>query len=521
MPRRKLHKLLQQSSVAQYPTAKDQFFVFVFYLALALITQSVFKTITVWPAAGVALAAVLIFGARIWPSIAVATFVSVLAYFAELGQSPISTPQLLINLMTVIGNTLAALAALRISGRVKSMGESFANFSWLTRKFFSAVILFGFVSAVFGVGAYWLIGQPWNVGFVPALASWAISNIVGAIVIAPVLMTLRLEGVTLRRARELRPHVLATLLLLILMWTIFGPGQTFIPPVFHQPSFVLFPLLFVALTRGQTFTYFFLALTFFSVWLGTSHGYGPFLDSHEEMINASMQAFIGSSVVVILLVQALFLEQRRLFSEQRRMRECWTENLENTNRQLEQKVAERTRELSAANRKLEALSNTDGLTQLANRRRFDKVLEAEIFRLRRSGAPLSLIMLDVDFFKKFNDTHGHVAGDECLRQVGALIKSLVNRPTDLSARYGGEEFAVILPETNSEGALAIAERLRRGIAGLAIPHAASSVAKHVTASLGVVTVIPNIALSATELVKLADTQLYQAKQNGRNRIAAQ
>jgi diguanylate cyclase (GGDEF)-like protein len=210
------------------------------------------------------------------------------------------------------------------------------------------------------------------------------------------------------------------------------------------------------------------------------------------------------------------------------------QELVHINRSLENRIDERTRELTLlsqelqaqslalkeANAQLSLLSYRDGLTQLANRRSFDETLEAEFQRLRRRKAPLSLIMLDIDYFKNFNDTHGHVAGDECLRRVAEIIGITINRVPDTAARYGGEEFAAILPETNAQGAAALAERLREGIANLAIRHSASSVADYVTVSLGVVTVITTDIASSVEIVKLADEQLYLAKSTGRNRVVA-
>ena len=188
--------------------------------------------------------------------------------------------------------------------------------------------------------------------------------------------------------------------------------------------------------------------------------------------------------------------------------------------QLEQRVAERTSELQQANARMALLSRTDSLTGLPNRRRFDEVLESEHTRLHRSGMPLSLIMIDVDYFKLFNDTYGHVSGDDCLRQIATVIASLVQRAPDLPARYGGEEFAIILPETEAQGATALAERIRAGIEQQAIPHKASSVLDCVTVSLGVITVQATDLPVASEAVKLADAQLYQAKASGRNRVVA-
>ena len=174
--------------------------------------------------------------------------------------------------------------------------------------------------------------------------------------------------------------------------------------------------------------------------------------------------------------------------------------------------------LAASNRKLESLSNTDGLTGIANRRHFDDVLAREYARHARSGAKLSLILLDIDYFKAFNDSYGHIAGDECLQKIAKVIADCAARPADLAARYGGEEFACILPETDRTGALVIAEKIRMDIMALAIPHQKSQVAACVTASLGVETVQCRTGGSALEILVQVDELLYCAKSSGRNRI---
>ncbi|MBN1276202.1 MAG: diguanylate cyclase [Deltaproteobacteria bacterium] len=173
--------------------------------------------------------------------------------------------------------------------------------------------------------------------------------------------------------------------------------------------------------------------------------------------------------------------------------------------------------LQEANRKLQYLAIIDGLTQLANRRRFDECLEQEWKRLKREEAPLSLIMCDVDFFKLYNDTYGHQLGDDCLRSVAEAIRQSVKRSTDLAARYGGEEFGVILPNTNKEGALHTAEVIRNEIKQIKIVHSQSKVSRYVTLSLGISTMIPSQGLSPEALVKEADKALYTAKEQGRDR----
>jgi len=182
----------------------------------------------------------------------------------------------------------------------------------------------------------------------------------------------------------------------------------------------------------------------------------------------------------------------------------------------ERKQAEQA--LAQLTSSLESLSITDSLTGLANRRHFDDVLHTEYGRHLRSGGELSLILLDIDHFKAFNDTYGHLKGDDCLREVGRVLRETVSRAADLPARYGGEEFACILPETDRNGAVMIAEQIRRGIEALAIPHSGSSAAAYVTASLGVVTAECVSGVSPQEILAQADELLYQAKASGRNRI---
>ncbi len=177
-------------------------------------------------------------------------------------------------------------------------------------------------------------------------------------------------------------------------------------------------------------------------------------------------------------------------------------------------------ELKRARDRLAQLAITDGLTQIANRGHFDETLAREYARLARRGEKLALILIDIDSFKMFNDTYGHIAGDDSLRAVARVVDGAASRPADLAARYGGEEFACILPDTDLDGARRIAERIASGIADLAIEHAGSDVADHVTASIGVAAVTCTPDRSPLNVVATADEQLYAAKSNGRARIEA-
>jgi len=180
----------------------------------------------------------------------------------------------------------------------------------------------------------------------------------------------------------------------------------------------------------------------------------------------------------------------------------------------ERKLAEIA--LAESNRKLELMTNEDGLTKISNRRHFDAMLAYERNRHARSGATLSLIMLDIDFFKKYNDTYGHVKGDECLQAVAQTVARCLKRPTDLAARYGGEEFVCLLPDTDVLGAVSLAESIRKAVMQCGIPHAASRAASVVTVSIGVVSCTCQESTTPELIVQRADEQLYLAKNEGRN-----
>jgi diguanylate cyclase (GGDEF)-like protein len=184
----------------------------------------------------------------------------------------------------------------------------------------------------------------------------------------------------------------------------------------------------------------------------------------------------------------------------------------------ERELLEATHQLMKANQVLERLSLLDGLTEIGNRRYFDIYLDREWKRAVRENKPLSMLFIDIDHFKAFNDTYGHQQGDECLKQVAGCLNKALKRPGDFLTRYGGEEFAAILPDTDVDGAVFQAEIMCSNIEDLAIPHTGTSVSDRVTISIGVASVIPCSNLDSSALIASADQALYKAKQAGRNRL---
>lgn len=241
---------------------------------------------------------------------------------------------------------------------------------------------------------------------------------------------------------------------------------------------------------------------------------------------------VGSAIGVILLSIALadrlnqekkraFEAQQRLLLEERKARMAQEKSLriqQEANTLLEHRVQERTRDLESLNDQLRELSATDALTGLKNRGHFDRAFSSAVVKAYRFSQPLSLLLLDIDHFKKFNDTYGHLVGDDCLQMVANCIREYVTRPQDLAARYGGEEFVVMLPDTPEEGAMRVAEKIRCQIeeTGFRV----SDEVLQLTVSIGLCAVCPSQADATKDIFSRADEALYEAKGRGRNRVVA-
>jgi diguanylate cyclase (GGDEF)-like protein len=227
----------------------------------------------------------------------------------------------------------------------------------------------------------------------------------------------------------------------------------------------------------------------------------------DEALGAWWSQSKQSAVVVLLLSGLLLVLGRRLINH--------------INRRIsaEQALMDSRSRLLELNQTLEVLASEDKLTGLANRRRFDAFLDVEFQRAKRSGLPLSLILIDVDFFKRYNDHYGHLAGDECLKNISRLIQACVGRPGDMVARYGGEEIAVVLPNTDEAGARRVAEAIRHDIERAGLPHQGSPLGMITVSAGGATCLGADETCHQERLIELADQALYAAKSAGRNRTA--
>ena len=291
---------------------------------------------------------------------------------------------------------------------------------------------------------------------------------------------------------------------------------------------LVFPVCVLAIALGlhrwlngyQPARYFVLAWTAFLVAIAyySLGKFGLFERTQFSEYAVQVGAVLEAVLFAFALADRMSTQRKSFIAAQRRALELQRA----ANEQLEHNVEERTQELrhamdelGLANRRLQALTMQDGLTGIRNRRYFDDKLGKEWQRAVRSRNPLALLLIDIDYFKSFNDKYGHLAGDECLKRVARVIEETVTRPSDSVARYGGEEFAVVLPDTSTEGAMHVAENIRRAVERLQISF--EGTVTHVSVSIGAAVVIPEEHREAHILIAVADQALYSAKSSGRNR----
>ena len=351
---------------------------------------------------------------------------------------------------------------------------------------FLGVAVVGATALTSALGASWTLlfvnAGPWWMLF----RTWYLGDVLGMAIIAPLVFILQRPGffVVLERQR-----LLDTLLLLMVpaLATIMVFSQSRDPLIFF-----IFPALLLVVFRlgfpGTVLSIFVIALISISF---TISGHGPLmLISDSNLLHRIVieQIFLAVALFTCFPVAALLEERKEL------------------------EVS-----LQKSERRYRELANADALTGLANRRGFDERLEEEWNRAKQIGQPLALILIDVDLFKSYNDIYGHIGGDTCLRCIARVIAGTLQRPTDVAARFGGEEFAVILPNTELETAVIVAESVRQAVITMNLPHSGNPNGIQ-TISVGVAAGVPHESVSVTSLLTTSDHALYRAKYLGRNRV---
>lgn len=289
-------------------------------------------------------------------------------------------------------------------------------------------------------------------------------------------------------------------------------------------SLLILVVSLICAVKRQRSAYFFLAAFSFLFGAITIAALSSLSTLPLSITNTETAIQFGSALEMLLLAFALAdrynvirQEKEKAQADLLHTQQLLLKNMKSSEQILEMRVAERTAELQIANNKLETLSMTDGLTGIANRRHFDEVLDNEWHRANRQNQPLALALIDVDWFKKYNDYYGHQMGDECLKIVAKVLATTICRTGDLVARYGGEEFAFITPATNETTALYLANKLCEAFRTLALPHKMSAFG-YVSVCVGVAVIIPQEGLGSDMLIKNADNALYRAKTLGRNQV---
>lgn len=454
----------------------------------------------IWLPSGITLAAILLFGSKVFFGIAFGSIMGLINYSSSLQSF---THIILINTACILANYLQPLLIKLLIQKYANMRTLFTSIRGVT-----CFILFSSLMAVLApiivvnTAVYiklYSANNYWNYFF----TMWS-SGALAHIIFAPIFLIPTIHPVT--KKNPLPRKIKALIIIFIFLSTMLISWLTFWKSNALEYLFLLL-LIISVFTLGKKFSIIMVVIVSCVTIIATMLGFGPFVKQSANQSLLLLQSFIGVFAVTCLILSAIIDEKQRA-----------TNTLEAILANLENSVKERTAELQKVNDELSRLAHLDGLTQIANRRQFDDYLVKEWKRHLRKQEFLALILIDIDYFKRYNDCYGHQGGDNCLIEVAQTITKTLKRPMDLATRYGGEEFAVILPNTKPEGALVVAEHIREAVFLLKIPHIASTVSQYVTLSLGVASLIPTPEMSWEDLISIADRALYQAKHQGRNRI---
>ncbi|MFT7559437.1 MAG: diguanylate cyclase (GGDEF)-like protein [Flavobacteriales bacterium] len=451
----------------------------------------------IWLPSGVALAACIVWGRQVWPAIWFGSFAVNTPYLLDFNAAfPWSQAIITGGLAATVNTRVQALYAHNLYQRYVGTGGLTSTSKVLLFVFkvilFPCVINISLLTALYSATGYvnfdhsvFLLGLPklWLIGVV--------ADFHGYFVIVPIAMcyVAAKQQVLCGPSRQEQGWAIIGFIVIVSSCLLFTPSSVYL---------LMAVGVLVSLRQGIARAGIFVLAVSLVLTFITVQGVGPFNGGNPEESFVSLLTFVFGLGFPVYLIAADRSELGRAYQH------------------LESKVVERTKNLNEVNKQLECLSLTDALTGVANRRAFDMALSREWSLGLRTSSSLTLMMIDIDKFKEYNDHYGHAQGDECLKTLAASLANVVRRPADILARYGGEEFSVLLPTTTN--GLEFATKLQAAVEDLGIPHNSSSVLPVVTVSIGVCSFIPSTESSADELIKCADIALYEAKRSGRNRV---
>ncbi|MBV5261229.1 diguanylate cyclase [Synechococcus moorigangaii CMS01] len=461
---------------------------------------------SVWLPSGLTLGLILIFGDSILPSIALGSFWIISVDLLTRDPNISIAAFLWVNLGCIGSNLVQPLIARFILHKYVPQQQFFSQVRSISIYIVAATIS-PMASAFIGVTSVAMAGRMAWSDYGLNWFTWWLASTLAHLIFTPVIL---LGKDFFSRKFQYHPAELGLTLLVLggVSWSIFIQNY----PIAYL---LLLILNWTVFRYGAFVSSLLVSIVSILAIYTTAHGLGVFVLESQNQSLLFLQSFMGVFALSSLLLSAVVEERSQAQASLKRA-------LDNSTKL----VLERTRELRRSeillrqtNQELQKLVNLDGLTQIANRRCFNQRLTSEWHRLQRERQPLSLLLLDVDYFKGYNDFYGHQKGDDCLVQIAQAVQQLLKRPTDLVARYGGEEFAVILPNTDCPGATVVAKRIRRTILELQIAHEMSgSGVGIVTVSIGVCSDLPGDLMKPLMFIEKADQALYAAKQQGRNRI---
>lgn len=446
-------------------------------------------TVIIWLPNAFALAALLYYqGQRYW------LFMMTVLAAEVAGDIPVFHwhEALMLGLVNVAEVTLAFLIMRKIN-----MSSALHRLEDVIKFVVAGPLIASLIGALIGAAIITFIGKA-QTHYLSIVQAWWFGDGLGLIILTPLLLSILHHNKQAFKPFNHVDLIVAVLSFgLITMLLLANNGLFF--DVLITPTLLIPSMLYFASRTDLKSTALATAIFAFGIALLISSGRNPFGDISVKLTILHAQEFIAILSIACIGFATMLARIR------------------DNEHELEARVANRTHALQLLNEELEKLSTTDSLTRVANRRRFDEVLELEWARANRTQQPITLGILDIDWFKRYNDYYGHQAGDECLRQVSAVLNATISRTGDLVARYGGEEFVFIAPGMNGENALKISQKICHDIEALAIPHK-KSVFRHLTVSIGVTSFIPENNQHADMLLKVADDALYDAKKHGRNRV---
>ncbi|AFZ47500.1 diguanylate cyclase [Cyanobacterium stanieri PCC 7202] len=460
---------------------------------------------SVWFPSAITLPMVFKYGIQVFPGIIIASIIGLTPSLERISPDLSFIGFAFIQIACALANCFQPIVALYLVRTFAPSKDIFINIKSVCI-FIGAVIFSPIISALMGITGLLIINVITIAEYPTSFLTWWLGSALAHVIFSPTIMQWNKKDF-IPQSASIWEIIFMGLIILFACLLAF---------IFAYPiEYLLVPPLIWAVFRLKRFQASLLvSIIALVAIIATSKGYGVFVKESTNLSLILLQSFTAVISIFTLILSAALTEKTIAQNQ-------LNQTLEN----LEATVLRRTNELEKtqinlrhANKTLAKMAYIDSLTQVANRAYFDKIIQREWEQLIVEKECISLLLIDVDYFKNYNDFYGHPEGDICLKKIAQCFKSVVRYSSDVVARYGGEEFAIILPYANCDQAMLVAGKIQNAIASCAINHETSEVSENITVSIGITTMKPSYDSSPDDLIKRADEALYLAKQEGRNRF---